>query len=535
MIVVASERCDEAIEPEPAPALLRYLGELLGPAEPGSPHAILSNLARHFGARAAGVAYPSRTEPATCIAGGGADVLVDFPWHDNQTLLEQLTRSSAALSVNDAAGNWLLCCAPMAPPNDPAVLWLNAADSHRWSESEKACLVLAGQTLWRIGVVPERAERRFEGAAERDERLHRAAHVASRLSHDFGNLLTSILGFSELALNQVAQGTVAHRYLSEVWDVARGGAEWLKNLNFFCRRSRPEVTPCGLPGALAEEEARLGPQTSAPWQANLPDDLPALACDAESLRHALRQVLDNAREATAGGGIVGLAARAVELNASQTKAFLGNPPAGRFVEIVVTDSGPGVSADVRDRLWNELFLSSKPRHRGLGLMMTYGIVRCFGGGLQIAPGATGGTEVRLLFPAAPDPENTGPAPILVVDDDPQLLAEARRVLEPAGYRVRVASSAAEALVLHQTASEPFELILVAAHLPHMSGVEVARRMRLRDPNARFLFLHAPSDPRLPRDALLTPAALVHKPFTPLVLLQTVAVTLRRGRQHTDGP
>src|SRR5207302_5159549 len=121
-------------------------------------------------------------------------------------------------------------------------------------------------------------------------RLGQGAHVASRLSHDFGNLLTGILGFTELALAQAGAGTLAHRYLSEVWDVARGGADWLKKLNLFCRRHAFEFMPTGLPGALAEEEARLGPGR---WRADVPADLPALACDGESLRQALQQVLEN--------------------------------------------------------------------------------------------------------------------------------------------------------------------------------------------------------------------------------------------------
>jgi signal transduction histidine kinase len=403
-------------EPEAAPALLKYLGDLLGAAEPGPPEVVFGELARHFGARAAGVAYPARPSTATDRGGGSLDQTADFPWRDQPACLPKLRCAAEPTAVNDADACWLLWCAPNSAPDDPAVLWLYTADSRRWSDSDKACLALAGQILWRIGLMADRQPCRAESLAELDERLQRAAHVASRLSHDFGNLLTSVLGFSELALNQVEQGTLAHRYVNEVWDVARGGAEWLKKLNFFCRRSPAAFTPVSLLGALAEEEARLGPQNSAPWRADVPPDLPALACDIESLRQALRQVLDNAREATAGRGTVSVAARAVAFDSVQTQAFLGNPPAGRFVEIVVTDAGPGLSNEVQCRLWRDLFTSGKPRHRGLGLMMTYGIVRCFGGGLQIGSGPAGGTEVRLLFPAAA--ENAGSAAVGTVRTSP---------------------------------------------------------------------------------------------------------------------
>ncbi len=277
--------------------------------------------------------------------------------------------------------------------------------------------------------------------------------------------------------------------------------------------------------ALAEEQARQGAAPAI--QADIPADLPALACEAESLRQALRQVLDNAREATAGREPVQLAARAVDLTAEAAPALLGQPAPGRDVEIAIADRGPGMSDDVRSRLFKEWFFSSKPRHRGMGLMMVYGIVRRFGGGLAIDPGPSGGTVVRLYFPAAPDPLPGGPAHLLIVDDDPQVLADARRILEPAGYRVQVAGSAAEAIVLHQTAAPPLDLVLLAGHLPNVTGVDLARRMRLRDPRVQFLFLHTPASPAMPRDELVSPATLVHKPFAGPVLLQAIAAALRR--------
>jgi CheY-like chemotaxis protein len=373
-----------------------------------------------------------------------------------------------------------------------------------------------------------------ESPEEITERLSQAARVASRLSHDFGNLLTSILGFSELALTQVQPGTVVHRYITEVFDVGRDGADWLQKLNYFCRCGVPDFTPAGLSGAFAEEEARLGPAEAVRLHADIPADLPALACDADSLRQLLRQALDNAREAAGEKGVVTVTARVVDLGDSEAHMLIGNPSAGRFVEVVVADPGPGMSAELRARLWSDLFYSSKPRHRGLGLLIAYGIVHRFGGGLQIVPGRTEGTEVRVYLPAAASPVPAGPAELLVVDSDPQVLADARRVLESAGYHVSVAVSPPAALLVHQNAAQRFDLYLLAVHLPNLTGPELARRLLLRDPRAKFLFLHTPAGPALPRDGLLTPAALVHKPFAPPVLLHAVVGALKRGRQLGDG-
>jgi CheY-like chemotaxis protein len=359
-----------------------------------------------------------------------------------------------------------------------------------------------------------------------EDRLELGAIVARRLSHDFGNVLTGVLGFTELALANGSPGTRSHAYVQEVWDAARTGAEWLKQLHLFCRRNAVEFTPTGLPGALAEEQARLEPGQGPGWHADIPPDLPAIACDSESLRQALRQVLDNAREATGGREPAHIVARAVDLVADAPDV-LGHPPAGKYVEITVVDRGPGISDDARARLFREWFYSSKPRHRGMGLMVTYGILRRIGGGLAIGSALAGGTQVRMLFPAAPEPIPAGPAHILIVDEDPQVLAEARRILEPAAYSLQVATSAPEAMALYHTAATRFDLVVIASQLPNLTGPELAHRLLLRAPQAKFLFLHTPSVSALPRDELLTADTLVHKPLAAPVLLQAVAAALRR--------
>jgi signal transduction histidine kinase len=517
------------LQSDRTPALLSYLGELLGADPVPAGVQVLHEVARHFAARGAGTAYLTETcVRVDATAWTDADRPTALSWQNNIGALRLLATHGAPAPFEDDGGSWLIWLDTHHSSADGvAVLWLNDAANRNWSAQDTAALALTGQTLRRAGLLGPAS------ASHVESRLDQGATVASRLSHDFGNLLTGVLGFTELALAQVEKGSRAHGYLQEVWGVACGGADWLKKLNYFCRRNPPEFTPTGLPGALAEEEARLGAAARPAWQADIAADLPALACDGESLREALRQVLDNAREA-GGGEPVQLTARAIDLHPAAARSLIGRPAPGRYVEVTVSDRGSGMSEDVRARLFHEWFFSSKPRHRGMGLMVVYGIVHRFGGGLAIdcVPGR--GTQVRLYFPAAPDPILGGPARLLIVDDDPQVLAEAQRILEPAGYRVETAGSPAEAVVMHQTAQAPFDVVLIAAHLPNLSGVELARRMLLRDAHVRFLFLHMPSGPALPRDELVNPATLVHKPLAGPALLQTIAAVLRLGRRPAPG-
>ena len=237
-----------------------------------------------------------------------------------------------------------------------------------------------------------------EDAAQLTEQLRLTAQVTSRLSHDFGNLLTGILGFSELAAANVAPGTLVQQYLGEVRDVAVDGAAWLKKLALFCRGRGADFAPANLYAALADVETQW--ESGDRPQIDLPPDLPNLVCDSDALRHVVRQLLENARDATASRGSITVSARPAELAETDTLALLGLPSAGSYVKITVADDGSGLCARVRAHLFRDPFFSTKPRHRGLGLLMTYGIVCAFGGGLRLDAGSAGGTQAHVYFQIA---------------------------------------------------------------------------------------------------------------------------------------
>ncbi len=185
-----------------------------------------------------------------------------------------------------------------------------------------------------------------------------------RLAHDFGNVLTGILGFSELALaQQTSSATPLHAYLTEIYRGAQNGAQFTNQLRLFARRQTTTRQSCSLSAVLAEEEARLRSAlgTDVQLKMELPGDLPAAALDADPLRQALAVVLDNAREAISGSGVITVSARALQLSAAQTGALFGDVRPGAHLEIAVADSGSGLTPEARRQLFTEPFFSTKPR------------------------------------------------------------------------------------------------------------------------------------------------------------------------------
>src|SRR5205823_5535480 len=117
----------------------------------------------------------------------------------------------------------------------------------------------------------------------------------------------------------------------------------------------------------------------------VPDTLPYVAIDPEPLQHVLTQLLDNARESLGptGTGSLTLSAHGAELDAAACAGLYGCARPGPHVEVRVADSGSGLEADVRRRLFREPFLTTKPRHRGLGLAVVYRILSAHHGGFSL--------------------------------------------------------------------------------------------------------------------------------------------------------
>jgi signal transduction histidine kinase len=232
------------------------------------------------------------------------------------------------------------------------------------------------------------------------QRLEEAAAVAGWLAHDFGNVLTGVLGFAELALEEAPPRSQLHDHLREIRQAADRGADFIRKLLHFSRRKRTREEVA----VLADVVHRLAERLRTEWgdtvalRVIVPADLPSVIVAADALGEVLHQLLDNARRAVPSAGTVTLSARRTKLDDGACGGLLGHAQPGAFVEVEVTDSGHGLSPEVRRRLLSEPFFSTRPRHHGLGLPMVYGILHSHGGGFRLETPDAGGTTVRVYVP-----------------------------------------------------------------------------------------------------------------------------------------
>ncbi len=240
-----------------------------------------------------------------------------------------------------------------------------------------------------------------------EQRLHDAAVMSGRLAHSFDNVLTGILGFAELTLTQMSPESAPYQYISEVLRAAQLGVQLTQQLHVFSRCGTGGPGPTDLSLVVAEEENRLAASSDARTglRVELPVDLPAVAIDPESLRQLLAPLLDNARESMSAAGTIALTARVLDLDAAACDTLWGKPTAGTHVELSIADNGGGLAADARRRLFKEAFYTTKPRHRGLGLVVVYRILQARNGGFCLEAGTPAGTVARVYLPVS----SAGPA------------------------------------------------------------------------------------------------------------------------------
>ena len=515
-----------------------------GPADGPGLDGLLGRLADAFAASGAGFALlTSGKVLARRPAGEG------LAWADDADLAARLLRAPAALAVTGRDGGRVLVTAVHAAGRPPRLLWLEApATRPAWTDAEAAALALAGQALARIADAPDERPRWAEGLerAEAQKDLETAAAVAARVAHDYGNVLTGVIGFCDLSLAlKLPADSHLCRYLRELQRCAQNGAQLTQMLRLFARRQAGGVQPCDPAALIAEEAARVAAAGGGfSCRADVPGGLPPVAVDGAQLRQVLAALLENARDAMQGAGAATVSARPVRLTADDCLDLFGDAQPGPFVEIAVSDSGPGLDADARRRLFREPFFTSRPRRRGFGLAVAYGILHAHHGGLRLRPGDAGGTTAAVYLPcagpAAPPPAVSSAANpargerILVVDDDPMILRFICTTLEHAGYRARGAADAEEALTAYAAdGADRFRLVLTDILMPGVTGPDLARRLLSRDPAVRVLFMSGESTRDVARlDFSAQGFDFLSKPFRPEGLLRAVRGAIDRAAPST---
>jgi len=412
-----------------------------------------------------------------------------------------------------------------------------------WSEQQVTVLRLCGEILL-SAVRRDRAEgalRESQQQLHHAQKLEAVGRLAGGIAHDFNNLLTVILGFCRPLLREVGPDTELHDDLEEIHKAAQRAAALTRQLLTFSRRQNVEAGSVD-PGAmlrglqpllrhLLEEDVEL--------VFDLDPAAGSVNGDVNQLEQVVINLAVNARDAMPDGGTLHIRTRAETFDvprAAATGRVAGDPA----VCLSVIDSGLGMDAETRARIFDPFFTTKDPgKGTGLGLSIAYSVVEQCGGLIEVEGGPGKGTAFHLWLPrveagepgAAPTalaaPPRAEGVRVLLVEDEAAVRRLARRILGAHGYEVVEAVDGAHALEVLEGLPGPIHALVSDVVMPRLGGVELARRLRARQPELPVLLLSGH-----PRDAAdlsdLEPACMLPKPFSEEALLEEL------GRLVGDG-
>jgi PAS domain S-box-containing protein len=380
-------------------------------------------------------------------------------------------------------------------------------------------------------------ERHLEEQVRHSMKMEAVGRLAGGVAHDFNNLLNVIAGYAELGLRRLPPQTDTRRHVTEILRATERASALTRQLLTFSRKQVVQPRVIDLNGVLRDMDRLLRRLIGEDVEliARTADKPLSLRADAGQIEQVIMNLAVNARDAMPEGGRLVLRTAAVDVAPSPA----ADVPAGRYVELSVTDTGCGMDGQTASRIF-EPFFTTKPEGRGtgLGLSTVWGIVTNSGGTVTVRSELGAGTTFRILLPRVESPVDVDASPaidgarpahpasagtrahtVLVVDDEAPLRAIVRDVLEDSGYRVLEAGDAAAALALAAEHQGPLELLLTDVNMPGRDGAELASRMRELRPGLRVVFMSGEVDHPAPDgDAA---HGFLSKPFTAAMLEQAV--------------
>ncbi len=369
--------------------------------------------------------------------------------------------------------------------------------SIRWIESRAFPIRNEEGEVYRIAGIEEdiTEQKRAEEALQKTERTFRQSSkmeaigtLAGGIAHDFNNILTAILGYTELAIATVSKESRTNRNLQEVLTAGHRAKHLVQQILTFSRQSGQEQKSIDI--HLVVQEALKLLRATIPSTIEIRQNIfsqATILADATQIHQVIVNLCTNAEYAMReSGGLLDLTLEDVEVKDPITSERLEIQP-GPYVRLTVKDSGPGMTPDVVERMFDP-FYTTKPTGEGsgMGLAVVHGIVTTHGGAIQVesAPGI--GTKIEIYLPtihtAIWDVFSTkasipnGKESILFVDDEETIVRLGQELLAHLGYAVTVRTSSVEALDLFRSDPHRFDLVITDQTMPTMPGDALAREL-----------------------------------------------------------
>jgi PAS domain S-box-containing protein len=354
--------------------------------------------------------------------------------------------------------------------------------------------------------------------------------------HDFNNLLTIILGYGEIVLED-CEGNAANRELiGEVLDAGKRAAGLTRQLLGFCRKEAAQPIAVDLNSHVLEMQKMIGRLIGEHIELTptLASNAGYVQADPAHIEQVVMNLAVNARDAMPNGGKLAIQTRSLEAGDRELRKFARTTP-GRYVLLSVSDTGSGMDDATRKRIFEPFFTTKgSGKGVGMGLATVSEIVGQYGGQIEVESAPGRGTTFHILLPSvargltawqvdsSPIAVPRGEETILLVEDDDRVRQLMMRGLTAQGYRVFAAAEPTRALELCKEKAVDIDLLIADVMLPKIKGPELVSRITALNPSIRVLYVSGYGEEDVGRsDLVQNGAAYLQKPFSTYELARKI--------------
>jgi PAS domain S-box-containing protein len=378
------------------------------------------------------------------------------------------------------------------------------------------------------------ARNRQEEQLRHAQKMEAVGRLAGRMAHEFNNCLTVINGYSAWMKQYVLPEDPLYSQVAEIQNAGQNAADLTRRLLYFSRHNPIDLHPIDLNQVVmnAIDEIHALASDGIELKLNLQRPLGLMLGVEAELRQMILNLVSNAREAMPHGGILSI----------ETCEGARPPRAGPPVQLTVADTGLGMDETVRSRIFDPYYTNKGAGREGLGLSIVHGIVQRSGGHIEVASSPGKGSTFTILFPQAGPGQVSLPAryaqvdalfgteTVLVVEHHEQIRRLTTMTLQRYGYQVLETGDPREALFIGESYPGKINLLVADQVLPGLTGLELARVLRITHADLGVVLVSAYSDPKTVIEELEPPFALVEKPYEPDLLVSKVREVLHSGRR-----
>jgi len=335
---------------------------------------------------------------------------------------------------------------------------------------------------------------KLEGQLRHAQKMEAIGSLAGGIAHDFNNVLFAIIGYTELSIDSVPEGSNTRRNLREVLKAADRAKDMIQQILTFSRKTEKVKKPISVQYVLKEAVKLI--RTSLPSTIEIRQDIdmncgPIMA-DPTQIHEIIMNLGTNAYHAMREkGGVLGITLRQEEIGFDDSK-YDPNIHTGAYLKLIVEDTGHGIDANIMEKIFDPYFTTkSVEEGTGMGLSIVHGIVMDYGGDIRVYSEPGKGTSFSVYLPLietgietgsvepkiiSAEPVPTGRERILLIDDEEQVVQMVQQILESLGYHITPCTSSVKAFEAFRAKPDNFALVITDMTMPNMTGAELATRL-----------------------------------------------------------